>query len=135
MEAIPATGVTDYTYNAEKNRIESVGSTAFTHDPEGQLADKGNKEYTFDSADNMVSKTDPNGQTTIFQYDNMRRFKQTPAPAPFNYITKYEYDPNGNLTKFQRRTDDPAYPWQTTDIRCRKHTPINLPAINLSASL
>ena len=73
-------------------------------------------QMTYDSAGSMVSKTDPNGQTTIFQYDNMRQLKQTTAPAPFNYITKYEYDANGNLTKVQRQTDDPAEPWQTTDI-------------------
>jgi len=73
-------------------------------------------QMTYDSVGNMLSKTDPNGQTTTFQYDNMRRLKQTTAPAPFNYITKYEYDANGNMTKFQRQTDDPESPWQTTDI-------------------
>ncbi|RLD01051.1 MAG: hypothetical protein DRI32_09660, partial [Chloroflexi bacterium] len=99
---------TDYTYDAATGdllavTVDKLGLNIVTR-------------MTYDSAGNMLSKTDPNGQVTAFQYDNMRRLKQITDPAPFNYITKYEYDANGNLTKIQRQTDDPESPWQTTDI-------------------
>ncbi len=66
--------------------------------------------FGHDSVGNFTSVTDPNNNQTILVFDPGRRLTQTTAPAPFNYVTKYGYDLNDNLTSVQRQvTSTPTY--------------------------
>lgn len=97
--------------------------TSYTYDPmTGDLlstsVDQGGlnltTQMTYDTVGNLTHNTDPRGHTTVLQYDDMRRLEQTTAPSPQNYVTKYTYEPTGNLTKVESETGDSLNPWQTT---------------------
>ncbi|TAL70500.1 MAG: hypothetical protein EPN82_02500 [Bacteroidetes bacterium] len=51
---------------------------------------------TFDCLGNKLSETDPNSNTTIFEYDSMNRLIKVTKPN--NIILQYNYDANGNKT-------------------------------------
>jgi len=68
--------------------------------------------FGYDAVGNVTSVTDPRSNTTVFQFDPLRRRTQQTDPAPFSYVTKWTFDDNGNLTKQERQTGgSPA--WQT----------------------
>jgi len=71
-------------------------------------------EITYDSVGNIASVKNPRGHTTSFIYNNLNQLTQTTAPAPFNFITKYEYDENENLKQVDRQSGDTNNPWITT---------------------
>jgi RHS repeat-associated protein len=56
--------------------------------------------YAFDVMDNLAAVTDPNGNTTSYQYDDFRRVQRQDSPV--TGATTYQYDPAGNLIS---RTD------------------------------
>lgn len=120
---------THFTYNSH-GQVETITDaegtvTKYEYDPTGNLlrtiVDYGAEpdnlnimtEMTYNAAGDVNSITDPRDNTTTFEYDPMRRLTKTTAPAPFNYITRYEYYPDGNLKLMQRETGDSNHPWQT----------------------
>jgi len=119
-----------FTYNAH-GQTETVTDpegivVKYQYDPNGNLIgtivdyglDPNNLNITtlmtYNSVGDVNSTTDPRGNTTTLEYDATRRLIKTTVPAPFNYITRYEYDPDGNLKMIQRQTSDVNQPWQTT---------------------
>jgi len=70
--------------------------------------------FGYDSVGNCTTLQDPRGNTLTVAFDVLRRVTQTTAPAPFNYITKFSYNDNGNKTKLERQTGDVITPWQTS---------------------
>ena len=68
----------------------------------------------YDAVGNVAHVTDPLGRVTTFGYDALRRQTQLTAPAPFGYVMKYNYDPDGQLTSTDKQTNDPLAPWQTS---------------------
>jgi RHS repeat-associated protein len=73
-------------------------------------------QVTYDAVGNLTQMTDPLGHSIAFQYDPVRRLIQKTAPSPFNYVTKYAYDPDRNLIRVERESGDVLNPWQTTTI-------------------
>ena len=75
-------------------------------------------EFGHDDVGNVNARTDARGNTTTFEWDDLRRLKTITPPAPFEgYQTKFTYDENGNRTKVEcfaglDGEDEPI--WQTT---------------------
>jgi len=120
---------THFTYNAQ-GQMESVTDaegtvTKYEYDPNGNLirtildcsSEPNHLNITTEMSCNVVgdvnSITDPRGNTTTFEYDTMRRLIKVTSPAPFNYISSYEYYSDGSLKQLARQTDDPNQ-WQVT---------------------
>jgi RHS repeat-associated protein len=87
---------TRYAYDA-LHRLTRVNQTLATA-PGGAAV----TSYGHDVMDNVTSVTDPNGNTTRYQYDDFRRLARQDSPV--SGTTTYRYDPAGN-------------PTQTTDAR------------------
>ena len=51
--------------------------------------------YAYDILDNLVAVTDPNANTTTYQYDDFHRLQRQDSPV--TGTTTYRYDPAGNL--------------------------------------
>lgn len=101
----PEGRITRYTYDGTTgNRlsmtVDDVGMNLTT-------------SYSYDAVGNLETLTDPNGNTSTYVYDLMRRKTRKTEPAPFNHVTQYGYDEDGNLTQISRQTGDPLEPWQT----------------------
>jgi len=71
-------------------------------------------QFAYDSRGNVTSVTDAKNNTTTFTYDILNRLTQTTFPAPFNYVTKYSYDANGNLIELDKQASSDGTQWQTT---------------------
>ncbi len=69
--------------------------------------------FAYDAVGNVSALTDPNGNTTSFSFDNERRLLEQVDPAPFAYVSNWEYNENGWQTAFKRQTGIPAQPFQT----------------------
>jgi RHS repeat-associated protein len=52
--------------------------------------------YGYDVRDNLSSVTDPNGNRTVYSYDDFHRLARQDSPV--TGVTAYQYDPAGNLT-------------------------------------
>jgi RHS repeat-associated protein len=90
---------TSYGYD-RLNRLTSVAQTlpgapgrgAPCVSPAGQITTC----YTYDVQDDLISATDPNGNTTSYAYDDFRRLQTQTSPV--SGVTRYSYDSAGNLT-------------------------------------
>lgn len=100
--------VMKHTYNALTETLSSTVSDFGV----GRLNLTAN--FTYNSRGMLISAQDPRGFTTTVDFDVLGRVTQTTSPAPFSYVTKFTYDDNGNRTKIERQTNDPANPWQTS---------------------
>ncbi|HEV7570810.1 MAG TPA: carboxypeptidase regulatory-like domain-containing protein [Thermoanaerobaculia bacterium] len=78
---------TTYAYD-ELNRLSAVTQTLGS----GSIVTR----YAYDVQDNLVSVTDPNGNTTTYAYDDFRRMQTQTSPV--TGLTSYTYDNAGNLT-------------------------------------
>jgi YD repeat-containing protein len=78
---------TTYDYD-ELNRLGVVTQTLGS----GSIVTR----YAYDVQDNLVSVTDPNGNTTTYAYDDFRRMQTQTSPV--TGLTSYTYDNAGNLT-------------------------------------
>lgn len=102
------TGIkTKYNYDTTTEKLNSV-----VHD-EGTGKLNLTVSYGYNSRGDVTSVTDARGKITLSQFDILRRLTQTTAPSPLNYVTKFEYDDNGNRKKVEKETGDIANPWQT----------------------
>ncbi len=76
-------------------------------------------EFDHDTVGNATSVTNPRGDETTFEFDNLRRLTKVTSPEPFeDFETKFTYDENGNRTKVERfagldEFDAPI--WQTSE--------------------
>ncbi len=97
--------VTQYNYDVATEKLNSV-VVDFGIAPHLNLT----TSLGYDTVGNVTSRTDPNGNQTILAFDNDRRLTQRTAPAPFNYVTKYGFDFNNNVTSIQRQvTSTPTF--------------------------
>ena len=71
-------------------------------------------EFRYDLVGNVVEATDAQGNITQLEYDNQEQLTQTVTPVPFNYVTNFSYDENGNLSQTAKQTDISGQPWQVT---------------------
>lgn len=120
------TPTSTFTYNS-RGQVQTTTdpegmTTGYTYDPTtgdflAITVDQGGlgltTQMTYDNVGDFISRTDPRGNTTTFRYDPMRRVTQTTASAPLSYITRYSYDPDGNLIKRESETGGAQHPWQT----------------------
>jgi RHS repeat-associated protein len=80
---------TSYAYDA-LHRLIGVRQTLASA-PGGAAA----TTYGYDVMDNLAAVTDPNGNTTTYQFDDFRRLQTQISPVTGS--TTYRYDPAGNL--------------------------------------
>jgi RHS repeat-associated protein len=78
---------TTYDYD-ELNRLSAVTQSLGS----GTIVTR----YAYDVQDNLLSVTDPNGNTTTYAYDDFRRMQTQTSPV--TGLTSYTYDEAGNLT-------------------------------------
>ena len=62
-------------------------------------------QFAYDAVGNVTSVTDANGNTTTFVYNDQNQLTQIISPSPFNYVTNYGYDANGNVIQIDRQMD------------------------------
>lgn len=102
------TGITTrFTYDPSNETLHSV-TVDFSNSP-GHL--NLTSTYTHDSVGNTDSYSDPRGNQTLYEYDNLRRLIQITDPIPFHFTTKFEYDDNNNLLTVERSTDESPATW------------------------
>jgi RHS repeat-associated protein len=82
----------NYTYNPEKNRLMTAGTSGFDYDDEGQLSTKNVHSFTFDYAHRL--KTVSGSNNYQYSYDGSgKRLKAIRDSVE----TRYIYDAAGNL--------------------------------------
>ena len=64
-------------------------------------------EYTYDVLGNTITVTDPNGNTIASVYNALDQLTKTIVPSPFDYVTKFSYDKNGNRSRIEREIPGP----------------------------
>jgi len=101
--------VTRYEYNTNGNLVATI--VDYGIEPNNLNI---TTMMTYNVTGDVNSTTDPRGNTTSFEYDAIRRLIKTTSPAPFNYVTQYEYYPDGSLKQLKRQTGDPNQSWQST---------------------
>nr|WP_319397160.1 RHS repeat-associated core domain-containing protein [uncultured Desulfobacter sp.] len=104
----PEGRITRYTYDGTTGELLSV----VTDDTGLALT----TQFTYDNVGNIQTQTDPEGHTTTFAYNGLRLPEQETGPAPFSYVTTYDYDEQGRLTQTKRQTNDTTQPWQTQTV-------------------
>lgn len=88
----PAPESASYTYNAERNRLMSAGSTNFDWDMEGQLATAGGVSYSFDALHRLTSVSGATPAQYLYDAQNHR--------LEANYsgsVRRFVYDAAGNV--------------------------------------
>jgi len=71
--------------------------------------------FTYDARGNLLTSTDPRGNTTTQTYDALDRLVEVRGPAPFNLVTRFVHTGNGKPARIERQTGDPVRPWQVTE--------------------
>nr|WP_319491029.1 RHS repeat-associated core domain-containing protein [uncultured Desulfobacter sp.] len=104
----PEGRITRYTYDGTTGELLSV----VTDDTGLALT----TQFTYDNVGNIQTQTDPEGHTTTLAYNGLRLPEQETGPAPFSYVTTYDYDEQGRLTQTKRQTNDTSQPWQTQTV-------------------
>jgi RHS repeat-associated protein len=87
----------------DENDPAGEPSTHYWYDAAGRLLDVRQKlgageivtAYAYDLHGNVVSVTDPNGNTTTYAYDDFGQLLQQTSPV--TGVTRYSYDVGGNL--------------------------------------
>jgi len=90
---IPQTGSTVYTFNAQKNRLQTAGTVSYTYDDEGQLASAGTATAIFDYTHRLIGIVDGELVDEFFYDAAGNRLRAVRDGA----ATRYVYDPWGNL--------------------------------------
>ena len=111
----------DYLGNVTETRtaLDAQRGRAFTarfeYDHTGNITKETNAldqsvVYTFDSLGRNTAITDPSGRTTTFEYDNLDRLlvQTSPFESGNNAVTKYTYDPAGNVTREETQNNTPG---------------------------
>lgn len=98
--------VTYFTYDGLDRQVKQIrkeGDTAFAIDASDAVT-----TYGYDQNSNRLSLTEPNGNTTSYEYDNLDRQTKTTNAAGDVWLTNYNPDgtvhsqtaPNGNVTLY-----------------------------------
>ena len=110
-ERVSDYAVTEYSYDANGNVVKVVlpegGIISYTYDADDRLLSERHTEpkgeidnqilYTYDKADNLICKTDYQGNKTAYQYDlDDQRIEES---YPDGGKQRFVYDKNGNLIK------------------------------------
>ncbi|MDD3145630.1 MAG: DUF6531 domain-containing protein, partial [Candidatus Gracilibacteria bacterium] len=104
--------VTNYEYDEIYNKIKKVTEangkiTNFTLDEQGNVIEKEvvagdktiNEAFGYNTLGQLISKTDPNGNISNFEYINGNISKIIKVGISENIETNFEYDSKGNITK------------------------------------
>jgi RHS repeat-associated protein len=78
-----------YSYNTQKNRLNTASAATLTYDNEGQLKTKATTNYAYDYAHRLISQG-----TSSYVYDGVGNRIQATRNG---VVTKYIYDATGNL--------------------------------------
>ena len=82
--------------------------------PVSIVTDEGGQNITtafgYDPVGNVITMTDPRGNSRRYEYDDVRRVVGTTAPDPFGYRTEYRYDGRRQPVAVLRDTGDPETP-------------------------
>lgn len=120
---IPTVG---YTYNARgqvETRTDETGIVdKFVYSSTNEKLESATRDFGtgrlnlvtafgYNDFGDVNSITDPRGNTTTFDFDNERRMIQRVECDPFNFVTNWIYDDNGQLLTLQRQTGlvDPEF--------------------------
>ena len=83
----------EFTYNAQRNRLERAASSTYQYDAEGQLFSRDTFGYQFDAAHRLVNVSGP-GSSTQYSYDGEDNRVQAIRDGS---ATRYVYDLHGDL--------------------------------------
>ena len=86
------TSLSDANGNTTTYEVDALNRVFAEHRPLGR-----NLAWTHTIHGEVESETDAQGATTTHQIDDLGRRTRTTAPAPFAYVTEFDYDANGNL--------------------------------------
>jgi len=106
----PAGTVTKYDYDGATGYLTRV-----TNDYGGDTKLNAVTVFAYDNRGNVNTITDAKNNAISFAYNSLNQVTTATSPAPFNYQSKYTYDPNGNLIKLQKQANDTGTQWQTVD--------------------
>ncbi|MBP8116176.1 MAG: IPT/TIG domain-containing protein [Nitrospira sp.] len=121
----PLNHVTTITYNgfgqplSVQGPIATEPPTTFAYDPNGNLITTtdplGNStQRVYDAVSRLLSLTDPRGLVTQFRYDGLNRV--TEIADARQGLTRFTYDPNGNLLSVtDAKNQTTAYTYDTMD--------------------
>jgi len=59
-------------------------------------------EFEYDALGRIVEVNNPNGDVTESVYNDIDQLTKAIAPLPFEYVTKFAYDKNGNQSEIER---------------------------------
>lgn len=126
-----------FTYDLRGNKTyetdENSHSTIFKYDELNRLTfqvrdmnengevDAGDliTQFGYNNVNSKTSVIDPRGNLTKMDYDALQRLVQTTAPAPFKYVTRFEYGTNSGSSAF----DVSSYkPTKVTDVSRNLYT-------------
>ena len=99
----PNGNVTEYDYDAATGLVSRI-----VQDPGGINAQT---LFTYDSYLNIDTITDPDLHTTYFTYNEIGWLIDT--TNDLGYVTRYDYDQNGNVIHIFRQADASGTTWQT----------------------
>lgn len=98
--------ITTYNYDPVDGNLITI-----TQDPGGINAVT---QIDYDAYGNPDSITDANNHTTTILYDELNRIKE--LTNPLNYLTKFTYEPSGDVKKIERQADESRVLFQTTQL-------------------
>ena len=91
----PSGQTTSFALDPEHNNLVSGVTGTGTCDACGDRT-QGNQNFTLDANGNVLTSTDPLGNTTTYSYEPVFN-KVTSIADPLGEVTRFTYDPNGNL--------------------------------------
>ena len=102
VEDASGTHVTEYSYDANSNRISKTVdgvATLYTYNELNQLVQAGDTTYTYDNAGNLVSQSVSGTLVVAYEYDEFNRLISVTGYAAGNeYDASFTYDDDGSRT-------------------------------------
>ena len=102
VEDASGTHVTEYSYDANSNRISKTVdgvATRYTYNELNQLVQAGDTTYTYDNAGNLVSQSVSGTLVVAYEYDEFNRLISVTGYAAGNeYDASFTYDDDGSRT-------------------------------------
>jgi RHS repeat-associated protein len=112
--------VTKYEYYNDANEPNNYGRTwkviADYNETDGLNI---TTEYTYDLLGRVIEIKDPNGNIIKSKYNALDQLIKAVAPSPFEYVTNFSYDKNGNRSKYEREIS--GEPNQVTSFTYKTH--------------
>lgn len=70
--------------------------------------------FSYNLYGDISAITDPNSNTSSFEYDDLRTLIRITEPVPFDLVTHLSYDKNKNLIEVKRSNEDISQIWSFT---------------------